>query len=398
MRVVELHKRKKLKMTHHLSCVLDSTHNIIGNDELGEFSKLPKELVVEILYKLPVTSLGIVRCVSKTFDSMIQNPEFVETYRSKAPLRWLVFDHSELITFTIYVDNSRPSKRQALTLSVHLWSVNFYDGLLVFFNDDGKPLLHNISTQVTVELPSTHPASFTDTECLQIGLDISSNKYKVLYWKESRDLCLSFCYVLTLEKGSAWRPVGDTPQVRGVGKKPQTCANGSLFWLDDCQQRVILFDLSSEMFRSINPPCVMNLHESSYSLFEFNGSLCLVQKPRKEMFHLECMWLLKDVSREKWGLMLKNTVIPVGDTDCYSRSSLGNSLEFSDRYCEILMAAAVGKVQHIFLYNLLDRAYQHFKINELRGIRRGETYEQNDLQIAEYGTLVDASGSVEYGR
>lgn len=69
---------------------------------LEDFERLPLDLIVEILKKLPTKSLMRFRCVSKQWSSIISNcRDFIESIMARSPhkLPVFIFHHCEPETF-----------------------------------------------------------------------------------------------------------------------------------------------------------------------------------------------------------------------------------------------------------------------------------------------------------
>ena len=71
--------------------VLDKTGGKVitmnGNHEIMKVENLPRELIVDILSRLPVKTLCRFKCVLKPWRSLISDPDFVKTHLLRAEFK-----------------------------------------------------------------------------------------------------------------------------------------------------------------------------------------------------------------------------------------------------------------------------------------------------------------------
>ncbi|KAF5201345.1 hypothetical protein FRX31_009064 [Thalictrum thalictroides] len=327
---------------------------------------------------------------------MIQDPVFVDENRSKDPFHWYLFyenDEYALIK-TVYPDGITARSKQVNFLCP-IWSLRHCNGLVAFYNDNNKLLLCNHTNGVLVHIPTVRKPS--DMEHFEFGFDSLSKKYKVLVWMEDEatDYCLSDVHIRTLEKDSSWRPIKETPPFRNLGGNPQVNANGTLFWFDADEARIISFDLADETFGITKLPGEIDLEKDfKHSMFDFEGYLALVELPDTEdletgHFQIINLWILKDVASHQWISMLKNTIIPVEGTNLnhyYMYEEFAPVADFSARNGEILIAAADGHHQYIFLYSFLNGQFKRIRITglDIQHIKV-KNHVRNRVNIEEFG-------------
>ncbi|XP_026439321.1 F-box protein At3g07870-like [Papaver somniferum] len=108
------------------------------------------------------------------------------------------------------------------------------------------------------------------------------DKYKVIriHYPRSHDsqgvpITLGSVEVYTLGSGTGWRSIGE---VTYDFSRSGVLANGSLYWLDYKQKRIVAFDLADEEFRLLPtlPPCFNGNKKATYHVKVLGGDLCLV--------------------------------------------------------------------------------------------------------------------------
>ncbi|PIA44274.1 hypothetical protein AQUCO_01700106v1 [Aquilegia coerulea] len=392
MENVENHK--KLKLT-------SSSSDVSSLDDL--ISKLPSDLKRELFCRLPAKSLCRLKCVSKSMQSMIQDPVFVNERWSKCPPFCLELytedSYGEAVVFIqkFNQDGSGAKTRQRLTFGGTLWCLRRCNGLIAFYNDNDKLLLCNLTNRVMIRLPTIHGPS--GMERFEFGFDSSSNKYKVLTWMEDKnaEFCISDVHIRTLEKDSSWRPVEVTQQFRSLGGKPRINVNGALFWFDASEARFISFDLADEKFGIIKVPGEINLEDFTYSMFEIEGRLGFVELPipdEQKRCHFEIinLWILKNTVSHQWMSMLKNTTIPLEGTNLrsyYMEEEFTPVADISALNGDIVIAAADDDHQYIFLYSFLNGQFKLIRITGL-GMRHiyVKNHVKNDVNLEEFGERV----------
>ncbi|KAF5191968.1 hypothetical protein FRX31_018446 [Thalictrum thalictroides] len=334
---------------------------------------------------------------------MIQDPVFVDENRSKDPFCWEIVleDNDFAIIQTFYHDGSSAKMRRRLKFGCRLWFYRHCNGLFAFYKSN-KLYLRNLTNGVVIHIPTVRKRKPSHIERFEFGFDSSSKKYKVLVWMEDEatDYCLSDVHIRTLEKDSSWRPIKETPPLRNLGVQPQVNVNGTLFWFDADGARIISFDLADETFRITKLPGEIKLEDLNimHSVFEFEESLALVELPNTENDQERChfeiinLWILKDVVSHQWISMLKNTIIPLEGTnlhDYYLYEVNGPEADFSARNGEILIAAADGNHQYIFLYSFLNGQFKRIRITGLDILHIiVKNHVKNYVNIEEFGERI----------
>ncbi|KAL2937096.1 hypothetical protein RDABS01_020545 [Bienertia sinuspersici] len=251
------------------------------------FQNLPEELVIEILKRLPVTSLLRFMCVCKSWYSLITNPSFISVHLSIQSNKISSNCSSTLYSFGFEFflhDVDEPlndwTKIDSLVGHKQRLIVGNFDGVLCLFDHCdrgvGPLILWNPSIRKAFTLPLPIPAfrakkfTFADVDPRQnvifgFGFDFISKDYKVVRvfyeWDVKRQITCFHADVCSLSKDN-WRFVGFSAEggkfaieQRGV------CVNGVIHWL--CKlivanivvyKTVLTFNLVSEDFGQIVLP------------------------------------------------------------------------------------------------------------------------------------------------
>ncbi|XP_026382757.1 putative F-box protein At1g32420 [Papaver somniferum] len=310
-----------------------------------------KDIVCDILSRLPAKSIVRFKCVSKYWCTLIQDPYFSDLHftRSKTCKRLL---------FIVPPLKSQPKNRTAVTnykeypvcfktadllsegkgrvlSTIHtirrsksfqcseiLGAVN---GLICFIEDsEDAACIFNISTrEVTPWIISTLR---DDAEYFPfahgLGFDPATNQYKVIcIWEAVKEegghtiFGPIVCEVLTLGDNS-WRRIDEVPSLpfRYRLASPSVYVNGSIYWLPDMIESdnmkdgdimfILAIDVGSQKFRKIRIPKFIvdqcfhchygSLFEQRGRLSEVNGCLAISRSIRASAVKL---WIHDDNHR-----------------------------------------------------------------------------------------------------
>ncbi|KAF3433265.1 hypothetical protein FNV43_RR24367 [Rhamnella rubrinervis] len=292
--------------------------------------ELPEDIIVDILRRLPVKSVGRFRCVSKTWRSLISDPNFVRTHLSRHIQPHLSLGTACRIILSRYADtllSLRPHEdddgfAEAVELDFHLvrhlpyYVKGHCDGILcLVINDGAKGLLvvYNPSIREYRRLPP--PRNFRSTrEVFGIGYDSSIGDYKIvrvpsMYCRVKCPGYIPRVEILTL-KSNSWRtlPDHDTPPYFVEHIFQATNVNGGLYWL--CEDRdaskcvILRFDLVEEKFKVV-PPGPDDFNWSITWLGSLRDSLCVIHSQRMSHVHI---WSTKD--DETWTKLITIPTFP----------------------------------------------------------------------------------------
>ncbi|KAK6139711.1 hypothetical protein DH2020_026542 [Rehmannia glutinosa] len=284
---------------------------------------LPTDLIIDILLRLPVKSLGKFKCVSKQWLQLITDPHFISMHRElclhnpnillvkKIPLLQeshmkkstrvdlcaLNFDgFRKNIDFSLYIDDDEKN----IEMLPSKWD------LICFVSESGFYAC-NPSTQVMVKLPEASCCTSGEANA-GMGYVKERDEYVLVHlFDRSLDIHVDYdigCEVLRLRDGEdcAWKVVdANCPfVVRGWG----VLVENVFYWMiwDEYDQpeneAIVSFDLEKEEFGTVYPPegCFDPL--GMWSLKELGGRLCLVDSVAHP--HTMDIWVLKDFENHKW--------------------------------------------------------------------------------------------------
>ncbi|XP_030966524.1 F-box/kelch-repeat protein At3g06240-like [Quercus lobata] len=259
------------------------------------FEDLPNEVLYEILHKLPLKSLIQLRCVSKSFNSLITSPAFINFSftrshpdSNKLIVRYLDVEYHVERYKLIVEDNDNNdsfSSEQIQDFEFPLRSSWAYFQLvgsangLFCLHEGNRFILWNPCIRKFITLPT--PCLFP---CfLGFGFDSRNNDYKLVRIAKSAKLSLvEVCSV----SERAWRVAsgGDLCPARitcSVLHPQPASLNGALHFVANdwggAQSLVVLsFDLGDEVFRVISLPNGNFGSGADIGISVFNGSLSLL--------------------------------------------------------------------------------------------------------------------------
>lgn len=299
---------------------------------------LPREIVLDVLSRLPVTSLVRFRLVCQSWRSLSQDPLLVDAHLSltakKGPL--LIF-HSDypirnqlgFVELSAAVSSGIPPPQEKAS-AVRRFSLPFRDSMpefdvvgscngLLCLSDSlyREPLcVYNPFTGEFRSLPESR--QYADQEVIfGFGYILATQEYKVIkvvYYSNSakttssrRPLRIqrmhSDVQVLTLGGPCpSWRSLGKTPYMI-ERKQPDTFLHGRLHWVTGPRRyrlarQIASFDLAEERFIEIPKPEGGSLARGNYQLGVQNGCLSAIVYCNYGRMEI---WVMKTYEvRESW--------------------------------------------------------------------------------------------------
>ncbi|KAG7648836.1 F-box protein [Arabidopsis thaliana] len=286
---------------------------------------LPKELILEILKRLPAKSVKRFHCVSKQWASMLSCPHFRELFLTRSSsaqprLLFAIEKHNQWSLFSLpqrltpYEKSS--SSSVVVTPEFHMkfppdgmliyprhdrrFSFGYASGLMYFYgmwinehNYDGVPVICNPLTGRYASLPflERYRKAFSF-----FGFDPIEKQYKVLFmaYPSGPD----HHTVLTFGTGEmSWRKIECS--VKHDIASDGICINGVMYYLGDTSEFmtafvVVCFDVRSETFSFIYP--------GSYcEVINYKGKLGLVfcDDYTDDAIELR-LWVLEDKEKIEW--------------------------------------------------------------------------------------------------
>ncbi|KAI4376397.1 hypothetical protein MLD38_014165 [Melastoma candidum] len=318
--------------------------------EAASFPDLPQEILLEILWRLPVKSLARFASVSKSWKSLVSSRPFVLAHLKRALgrrdspplllLRHYSLTHKEDWN-ALYVDGETLVENERLLfpggLSETFYYVGSCNGLLCFADyivNHLKIVLWNPSLRKLLRLPIAHEESVgsTHTYVVGFGFDEKCDEYKfmrlVYTWSKNWSRTLPKKVEIYELRMKDWRSVDmDVPYVIPESSA-QVFLNGSIHWigfriLDEgirgARPLLVVFDLHEETFREMGVPDGMLFANTlNLSITIHQGSLCLFQchplMPDGHQLHGICwVWLMREYgAAESWTKLFAIDICELG--------------------------------------------------------------------------------------
>ncbi|XP_059654760.1 putative F-box protein At4g38870 [Cornus florida] len=268
---------------------------------ISEFS-LPQEIIFQILKQLPVKSLLRLRCVSKLWCSIIDDPFFVQSHHNRSHTRpgGISILHSRINddddTCRLELADPEVDSVQHILNLPHLRyrNLQYHNGLICIEN-----CILNPSTRECIIIP---PPSISKTKAsfeeYFLGFDSSANKPKVLY---RRSIITKLhppvrleCKILTLGTNS-WRDIDGS--INSYWKSSLSCCIAGVIYCIYCLDRksdenvLMAFEVEHEKFSVMSLPEGAN---SACSLVQVGERLALMDFDRKTI------WISEDCHKQLW--------------------------------------------------------------------------------------------------
>ncbi|KAG5522000.1 hypothetical protein RHGRI_034273 [Rhododendron griersonianum] len=290
---------------------------------------LPREILEDILTRLPAKMVGQCKCICKYWRALIEEPSFVELhhFRSKSRpggcYRVIYLTTGDFQNIHFFSANYEGGLAQPLFTYLKSGSCEVeasVNGLLCWYLEVSESILiMNPTTKELITLPPfTRPANHVRYAgpLVSFGFDPSTKQYKVLnmyHVLKERHGQLEHshceCEIFTLGTHS-WRKIDIVPQAshlefgsRGV------CVGGVIHWRNSwyysiCSRTVdgevvVAFDLKEERFRVFSLP---REFPHTRCLVELGGHLAACEKSFLELpenVPVE-LWILEDYDNWDW--------------------------------------------------------------------------------------------------
>ncbi|PKA50507.1 Putative F-box protein [Apostasia shenzhenica] len=272
------------------------------------------DLTLNILLRLPGSSVVSIRSVCKLWNSITRNPNFIKTHliahsSDPDPPSLIIFSQEDSHVGHRYhltvLDGSMKQTFRLTRSSDPILATPPCNGLICLFDYRRNIQICNPTTRQIVSLP--RPAADSSTiansfpKCF-LGFHPQTEEYKVVrfFYREQRHLNRTYnlgCETFTLGKSHSWRYVGSiTSYITGPGIN----VDGCVYWMSGVSsetiEKIIVLDLKSETFRLISPPSIddyLNDTKGIISLALLEGRLCLVNSPVSSSGAMD-IWMMKN--------------------------------------------------------------------------------------------------------
>lgn len=336
------------------------------------FEFLPPELWTEILVRLPVRALLTLKCVSKTFLSLIQNPNFAYLHFSRFnnPNPNSDSNDSDLLLFNRATDSEYEVCRgntSTKTLEFQI-PANKYDRVMGYV--DGLFWLHrfhsadailcnpSIRKSLSIPLPLTLKGGPTD---VGFGYDPVSEDYKavVVVLPIPIRTRIALVEVYSLKLGS-WRSfqVDHIPFV--IDLRRNVYANGAIHWLAQNRlpefSHLVSFDLGTEVFSYRQLP-EENVEKDKDEPFEANVKLPVLFRGSFAVLYISrchiCVWVMTENDWNKeCTIQSSSEFFQYLSVDCHGYC---NNAVFCEKTGELVIAK---DKEGVISYNIKTQEYK----------------------------------------
>ena len=311
-----------LPSTLNIEVWLRKKKTIISTDSIPE---LPCIILMDILSRLPITSILQYKCVCKTWFNIISDPYFAKLHLARAPVSLLYTNKTDLsiLDKRLYVlelegwdthDSFVPLKQLPREIN-HLGEVLQFEsscnGLLcISAVCRRKPVTYvcNVITGEYMALPQPKNDGFK-RRILGFCFSQTTKRYKVI--REICDNRWSFAtqqhqshqvevYTLGTEK---WRNIGDLPYSFPKSEYISLCdsLNGALHWLVHPHNNTTFichFDIENEQFKPFPGPPVQDLSRIRHMHLGVSGGFLYLCEIFLTSYSVE-IWVMKDYGVEQ---------------------------------------------------------------------------------------------------
>ncbi|XVF71785.1 hypothetical protein PTKIN_Ptkin12aG0066900 [Pterospermum kingtungense] len=290
--------------------------------EANIMERLPQEMILRILSRLPVTSLVQSMLVCRAWRSLIQDPLLVsnhfsnmadkgpsfifQTNQPSSPYQLFFIDFADIHSDGKVVFKKLPNS------SMSMYLVDSCNGLLCM-RVSQEIHIYNPFTRVSLELPKLD--SFSRVGHIAFGFDRTTNKYKVvrivfrrlfigsgsLVDVAASSIKQSEVHVITIGD-PAWRKIGTLPYYL-TRQTPKALVNGRIHWFpkpyrNTTASLLISFDLATEQFEEIPKPDCCGLDRCFHHLMVLGGCLSVGAYHDNEQLEI---WVMKEYGiKESW--------------------------------------------------------------------------------------------------
>ncbi|KAL5836419.1 hypothetical protein ACOSQ4_015916 [Xanthoceras sorbifolium] len=295
-------------------------------------SKVPLDVITDLLYRLPVKTLMRFRCLSRTFCSLIDSPDFVKLHlnHSVSTRTHLVLVLKGLHLYTADLD----SLDEATPFDHYpgnIWGVTEVfgscNGLLALCNSEKDIALLNPATKKRFNLPVEN-VDFPKKDCFRgfvfygFGHDSVTDDYKIVrmvQFKKNEDdnlgIFLDYEVKVYSLKTNSWRKIINLPNYlqllfqfyyhllhrRGYG----VFACGVLHWVFPRRAELgiadslVGFDLGTEEFRVVPEPDYGDLEQDFVlDVGALEGRLCVICNYARGIVDF---WVMKEYGvKDSW--------------------------------------------------------------------------------------------------
>ncbi|KAM7498428.1 hypothetical protein LguiA_022842 [Lonicera macranthoides] len=302
---------------------------------------LPKDVVADILTKLPLKTLGKCTCVCKQWYSLITNPSFISTRlnqtiaHNKNHNNHLLFIRhynmfDKVVRYAIHRDDDSFDEFRELDCSFlseneYFRIVGTCNGLICLSDDydthTDTIIIWNPLIRKSVNLPKPQFGLSQRGMCLLgFGFDSVTNDYKVVRIvyesTENYNFKLPPCVEVYTVRTGVWRTIdGAAPNYVVYNNSPAPAyVNGAVHWVatlsgdDDSSvsNLIVAFDTATEEFKEFTmPKSAVDKYVIKLSVMVSEGLLALVEYEKIWQSDYCWVWVMKEYGvSESWTRLL----------------------------------------------------------------------------------------------
>lgn len=213
------------------------------------FACLPDELIVEILKKLPAKSLMKFKCVSKSFNSLMSDPSFIESHQKSYMTEFFInrlrMEYYRLSKTDEDLLSTCPLEYLDQSCFRNLKCMQSTNGLVCLWNNHGDIAICNPFIKQHIFLPRQQ--HYSRTIYAGIGFDPTTKTHKVFKEEiifESGKVMYS---IFTIGIDKSWREINGWINFRPMFYN-SVCIDGVIYFINNCVRDVIAFSVRHEKF------------------------------------------------------------------------------------------------------------------------------------------------------
>ncbi|XVF81511.1 hypothetical protein PTKIN_Ptkin15bG0161200 [Pterospermum kingtungense] len=281
--------------------------------------RLPQDVIVDILSRLPITTLVQSKSVCRAWRRIIQGSLLASKHLSHTAendpciifqSHWPIQNQYYFVDFSAWNEGNKTLKKISVS-TMHNNLVGSCNGLLCFSNAS-RVHICNPFTKDSIELPKL-PRDPGEVGNLGFGFSPTTMEYKLveIVYKRKRprfspSVAASNSFqaevrVLTLGDTN-WRTLGMVPY-RFIRQHSQAMVSGRLHWISQpgkyaTDSQFISFDLTSEQFQEVPKPDSVSLDRAFYELLVLEGHLSAAASDTSGGLEI---WVMKEYNvKESW--------------------------------------------------------------------------------------------------
>ncbi|KAL8109136.1 F-box protein At2g34280-like [Apium graveolens] len=361
---------------------------------------LPVHLIYTIFIRIPIKSLLQLRSVSKSWCKIIDNPVFalVQYDCGEVEQNTLLYRTKDSTWTTLYSAAGRDIEEARMihaanvpmvkfpATSIYHSCYGFCNGLMYiaenFFNTRRILVINPLKSQFTTLPPLPLKEYYCWNSCwtaIGLGFDSLTKSFKMVYsYQRSSSV---YCTLVHTLGTTSWREVPGVPACYCMRPDYKSVfVRGSLHWMmnpsmiENCQGRILVFDVSKETFEVILHPelCFEGHSDKLLRLMDIKENLGMLDLSRDEQIDI---WVM-DYEKKSWGREYIIDITIVGD----------------EIHVDVSQVIGVWKQDEILFY--FGEPYKYMKYWSYN-MRTGKIKEREDLNTnAQEAQVYSLKGSL----